>query len=142
MAKRKSKKQERKFPKRYIILILGIVLLLIGAFSQSLKYVGIFCGIVLIFLFFLLKRNDNLRETRIIRVKKLLKEGNSQENKKHGVPALFSFLIPGLGQIIKGDIFKGIAIFLGSIIGLILIFPGIIIWLWGIYDAYNSNNLF
>jgi len=61
-------------------------------------------------------------------------------NQKHGVPALLSFFIPGLGQLIKGHIGKAIIAFFGTIIGLILmIIPGIFVWLWNIYDAYNSN---
>ena len=39
------------------------------------------------------------------------------EKQKHGIPALISFFIPGLGQIIKGDILKGILIWvLGGVI--------------------------
>jgi len=33
---------------------------------------------------------------------------------RHGVPALLSFFIPGLGQVIKGDVLKGIIVFLVS----------------------------
>ena len=68
-----------------------------------------------------------------------------KHGQKHGVPAILSFFIPGLGQIIKGQIGKGILIFLGMVISIILIFffVGIIttpiLWLWNIYDAYNSN---
>ena len=68
-----------------------------------------------------------------------------KEEQKHGVPALLSFFIPGLGQLIKGHIAKAIFIILGMIISVPLIFIGIglitmpILWLWGIYDAYNSN---
>ncbi len=58
---------------------------------------------------------------------------------KHGLPALLSFFIPGLGQIVKGQVGKGILIFIGTIVGfMILIIPGIIIWLWQIIDAYNN----
>ncbi len=69
----------------------------------------------------------------------------AKEEQKHGIPALLSFFIPGLGQLIKGDIGKGILIILGMIISsiLILIVVGIIttpiLWIWNIYDAYNSN---
>lgn len=62
---------------------------------------------------------------------------------KYGVPAILSFLIPGLGQIIKGEIWKGIGLMLGAIIsgGLIVIFIGLllypVIWFYSVYDAYN-----
>lgn len=63
---------------------------------------------------------------------------------KYGVPALLSFFIPGLGQIIKGELFKAIGIWvvLGIcwflqfiLIGYLL---GAIVWIWQIYDAYNN----
>jgi len=66
------------------------------------------------------------------------------ENKTHGVPAILPFFIPGLGQIIKGDIFKAIGIWIGLIISGLLTFLLIgfilapLIWLWQIYDAYNN----
>lgn len=60
--------------------------------------------------------------------------------KKHGAPALLSFFIPGLGQIVKGEVGKGIFIFIGVGIGSLLIIPGVIIWVWQIADAYNSNK--
>jgi len=64
---------------------------------------------------------------------------------KHGVPALLSFLIPGLGQLIKGEVFKALGIILAIIISgalafvLIGLITGPIIYLWQIYDAYNHN---
>ena len=65
------------------------------------------------------------------------------ENQKHGVPALISFFIPGLGQMIKGDILKGILIWIvGGLLCLFLWWTFIIpfaIWVWNVYDAYNSN---
>ena len=65
-------------------------------------------------------------------------------NQKHNVPALISFFIPGLGQIIKGEILKGILImvigtFLGIFLGWTVIVP-LAIWAWNVYDAYNSNS--
>lgn len=62
-------------------------------------------------------------------------------SQKHGLPALLSFIIPGLGQLVKGHVGKGILIFFGFLIGLIiLVLPGVIVWIYGIYDAYNSNE--
>jgi TM2 domain-containing membrane protein YozV len=66
------------------------------------------------------------------------------EKKTHGVPALLSFFVPALGQVVKGEIFKAIGIWIGLIIGglLTLVLIGFIlvpiIWLWQIYDAYNN----
>jgi hypothetical protein len=50
-----------------------------------------------------------------------------KSSQKHEVPALLSFFIPGLGQIVKGQVGKGILIFIGVGLGLLLIIPGIII---------------
>jgi TM2 domain-containing membrane protein YozV len=64
---------------------------------------------------------------------------NQVAQQKHGLPALLSFFIPGLGQMVKGQVGKGILIFIGTIVGfMLLIIPGIIIWLWQIIDAYNN----
>jgi TM2 domain-containing membrane protein YozV len=60
----------------------------------------------------------------------------------YGVPAIFSFFIPGLGQLIKGQILKAFLIWaLGGAIGFLLSWTLIVpflIWAWNVYDAYNS----
>jgi len=69
----------------------------------------------------------------------------NQQNKvqRHGLPALLSFFIPGIGQAMKGHFKKMLFIWVTYIIMAFLL-PlsiGIIlpIWVWNIYDAYNSN---
>lgn len=58
----------------------------------------------------------------------------------NGVAAILSFFVPGLGQIVKGQILKGIGFFLGTFIGMaFFVIPGLVIWVWGIYDAYNGQ---
>jgi len=65
------------------------------------------------------------------------------DKQKHGIPALISFFIPGLGQLIKGQILKAILIWIiGG--GLCIFFfwtiiVPILIWAYNVYDAYNSN---
>ena len=60
---------------------------------------------------------------------------------KHGVPAIISIFIPGLGQLIKGQILKGIMIWV--IVGLVVVFLWwtiiipFAVWAWNVYDAYN-----
>jgi hypothetical protein len=62
----------------------------------------------------------------------------------HGIPALFSFFFPGLGQLVKGHLFKALGIWIALLIsGTLHIFGigiplGLIIWIWQIYDAYNA----
>ncbi|MBE6505706.1 MAG: zinc-ribbon domain-containing protein [Methanobrevibacter millerae] len=64
--------------------------------------------------------------------------------KSPGLAALLSFLIVGLGQVYVGLTKKGILLFLGAIISgiLMLVLIGWITWLliwgYGIFDAYNS----
>ena len=75
-----------------------------------------------------------------------VKNANSLANtdKSPGLAAVLSFLIVGLGQIYLGLTKKGIILFLGAVISgflmLILIgwFTWLLIWGYGIYDAYNS----
>lgn len=58
-----------------------------------------------------------------------------------GLAALASFIIPGSGQIYNGEIFKGLVILVAflafaiTVIGLVVAIP---LWLWGIYDAYQT----
>jgi len=63
-------------------------------------------------------------------------------SQKYGFPALLSFFIPGLGQLVKGHILKGILIWIiGGLIGFFFFWTIIIpfiIWIWNVYDAYNS----
>jgi len=82
-----------------------------------------------------------------------------ENDKKHGVPALISFFIPGLGQVIKGHIAKAFVFWLLlfgavkliiyaisgeagensqplAILGLIAL-P--VVFVWNVYDAYNAN---
>ena len=61
--------------------------------------------------------------------------------------ALLSFFLPGLGQIIKGQVAKALLIWLGLIVFIVLSFALIgipfliILWFWQIYDAYNSPQV-
>lgn len=64
--------------------------------------------------------------------------------RKHDMPALVSFFLPGVGQLIKGHILKGILIWvIGGLVGFFLWWTWIApvaVWVWNIYDAYNSNS--
>jgi hypothetical protein len=80
-------------------------------------------------------------------------------NQNHGVPLLLSVFIPGLGQLVKGQVKKGFLIFFAPSIAFILLFilsfmgedgsnilallgqfwlAGIILYIWQLYDAYNN----
>jgi len=69
---------------------------------------------------------------------------NMNQKKTYGVPAIFSFFIPGLGQLVKGQVLKAIGIWIALVICWFLQFIligyllGFIVWVWQIYDAYND----
>jgi TM2 domain-containing membrane protein YozV len=61
------------------------------------------------------------------------------EEKSAGIAALCSFFIPGLGQVYNGNLEKGVIVLIGTLIGAIfLLIPGIVVWIYGIYDAYTT----
>jgi len=57
---------------------------------------------------------------------------------KNPLLAAILSIIPGLGQVYNGQIIKGVIFLIGTLIGAILIIPGIIIWAYGIYHAYKT----
>lgn len=61
----------------------------------------------------------------------------SYKNPRHA--AILS-IIPGLGQIYNGAALRGILFLIGTLLGLLLIIPGMIIWIFGIYDSYQYAN--
>ena len=69
---------------------------------------------------------------------------SSMADDKYGIPALLSFFLPGLGQIVKGRVWKGIGLMLGAFISIPLMFLLIgfltypVIWIYSVYDAYNN----
>ncbi len=60
----------------------------------------------------------------------------------YGLPALLSIFVPGLGQLIKGQILKAFLIWaVGGVISFLLVWTMVVpflIWAWNVYDAYNS----
>ena len=58
-----------------------------------------------------------------------------------GVAAVLSFLVPGLGQLYKGQFARGLALLFVTLLGYFaLIVPGLIIHVFVIVDAYNSKS--
>jgi TM2 domain-containing membrane protein YozV len=66
------------------------------------------------------------------------------EKKNEGLAAILSFLFIGLGQIYNGEVGKGILMLIMGVFFAVLIFVLIgiplylILWVYGIYDAYNT----
>jgi TM2 domain-containing membrane protein YozV len=54
------------------------------------------------------------------------------------IAGLCSTFLPGLGQVYNGEAGKGFLVFLLTIAGLVIfLIPGLIIWIYAIYDAYT-----
>jgi TM2 domain-containing membrane protein YozV len=63
----------------------------------------------------------------------------AKEEKNPLIAVILSFFFPGLGSVYNGDTLKGVAIYIGVLIGIFLfILPGIIVWVYGMYDAYTT----
>ncbi|MEK7571256.1 MAG: hypothetical protein AAB553_03195 [Patescibacteria group bacterium] len=83
---------------------------------------------------------------------------SSKAVQKHGVPLLLSILIPGLGQLVKGQIKKGLLIIFAPLLAFILLMfvslidsgatlfslfsqlwlGYIVFYIWQLIDAYNN----
>ena len=67
-----------------------------------------------------------------------------KKQEKHIAPLVASLFLPGLGHILKGEIFGGVGIILVYSFSLLLCFLLIgfittpIIWIWAAYDVYNK----
>jgi len=61
---------------------------------------------------------------------------------RHGIPALLSFFIPGLGQMVKGQFLVGILVMIAAAFFALLCTVGIglvllpLLWIAQLYDAY------
>jgi TM2 domain-containing membrane protein YozV len=75
------------------------------------------------------------------------------EVKKMANPILaliISFFLPGIGTVYAGDIMKGIIIFIVAVIlgalatifllGIVAYILYVIVWLYGMYDAYTTAS--
>lgn len=70
-------------------------------------------------------------------------EDNEIQLKVPAVSVVLSAFFPGLGQMYNGDrLYKGLIIFFAFAAGsLFYLVPGIIVWLYGMYDAYKKADL-
>ncbi|MDD3621698.1 MAG: zinc ribbon domain-containing protein [Methanofollis sp.] len=59
--------------------------------------------------------------------------------KSPGIAALCSLIFTGLGQVYNGNFGRGFLILVGTMIGsLFYVIPGLIVAIYGIYDAYST----
>lgn len=58
-----------------------------------------------------------------------------------GVAAVLSFVVPGLGQIYKGWVGRGLLCLFLTLIGYFsLIIPGLILHVWAVVNAYRDDS--
>jgi len=62
------------------------------------------------------------------------------EEKSTAAAIILSFIFTGAGQIYNGKLKKGLLMMAGFWIGMIVIIPAVIIWIYSIYDAYKDAN--
>ena len=74
---------------------------------------------------------------------------STETNSRLGMSGLLSALIPGLGQIVRGQRYRGFAILLGFLVMLVTVYwyanpiwyaSPIAIWLWNIWDAMSARS--
>jgi len=81
---------------------------------------------------------ETAKTTNTDRTAKYAAEGKGK-TKNTFLSTILSFIIPGLGQIYNGQIFKGVIIFFAFLITFITCICPIIIWIYGMYDAFNTS---
>ncbi len=68
-------------------------------------------------------------------------KNTSNQSKNTFFALILSFFIPGLGQVYNGRFWKGVGFMIAVPLGtLLLILPGLAIWIWGMYDAYSESE--
>ena len=60
------------------------------------------------------------------------------QSKEPLLALVFSFVFVGLGQVYNGKFWRGIFFMLSTFIGLVLIIPGLVAWVWAMYDAHKE----
>jgi len=61
-----------------------------------------------------------------------------RDQKNPLIAGVCSSVLPGLGQIYNGETAKGVVVFILALAGLaILLIPGLIVWFYGMYNAYS-----
>ncbi|MBP2145102.1 TM2 domain-containing membrane protein YozV [Methanofollis sp. W23] len=60
------------------------------------------------------------------------------KQKNLAIALICAISCPGLGQVYNGEIGKGVLVLLGTAVGTLLLIPGLIVYLYGIYDGYRT----
>jgi len=106
------------------------------------------------------KRKKEIKEEEKYRhaVVTSIRHGGHTSSQKHGVPLILSIFIPGLGQLVKGQVKKGFLIFFAPVFAVIFLLISsvggngsyflaslgnawiawFILYVWQLIDAYNN----
>ena len=60
------------------------------------------------------------------------------KEKSTAIAILSSFIFPGAGQVYNGRLKKGLLMTAGFWIGMVLVIPAFVVWVYSMYDAYNE----
>ncbi len=64
----------------------------------------------------------------------------AKQEKNPGAAAILSFFFAGSGQAYNGQTLKGVGILIGLIITSFIPLIPIIVWVYGVYDAYTTSQ--
>ena len=64
----------------------------------------------------------------------------AKQEKNAGAAAILSFFFAGSGQAYNGQTLKGVGILIGLIITSFIPLIPIIVWIYGVYDAYSTSQ--
>ncbi|MDD3622691.1 MAG: hypothetical protein PHQ81_09825 [Methanofollis sp.] len=60
------------------------------------------------------------------------------KEKNVAIALICAISCPGLGQVYNGETWKGALVLLGAAVGTLLLIPGLVVYLYGIYDGYRT----
>lgn len=68
----------------------------------------------------------------------LVRERSSRSSEEMSIAWIGSIFLSGLGQMLLGEVGRGILFLLGTYVGyLLFVLPGLALHIWSIFDAYN-----
>ena len=82
------------------------------------------------------KQEENVRAEQVV----YETPRNISAQLKNPFLAMVFSLFAGLGQVYNGKFWRGIFFMLTTFVGLVLIIPGLIFWVWAMYDAYTESE--
>ncbi|WP_265581249.1 hypothetical protein [Methanofollis aquaemaris] len=63
---------------------------------------------------------------------------HTTKEKNLSIAVICAASCPGLGQVYNGEIGKGVLVLVGTAVGMLLLIPGLLVYIYGIYDGYRT----